>query len=90
MLRNCVNCGAPLHGRECQYCGTMYSGDGIYSDFGKADGVVTFNVYGEEFKCYISSMEAHTIYGENSGRDMSGRLLRDRPMLKHKFVLVEV
>lgn len=23
--RNCQNCGAPLHGRECEYCGTRYS-----------------------------------------------------------------
>ena len=21
---NCVNCGAPLHGGKCEYCGTEY------------------------------------------------------------------
>ena len=21
---NCVNCGAPLHGDKCEYCGTEY------------------------------------------------------------------
>ena len=24
MLTNCVNCGAPLHGNKCEYCGTEY------------------------------------------------------------------
>ena len=24
MLTNCVNCGAPLHGSKCEYCGTEY------------------------------------------------------------------
>lgn len=25
MSTNCVNCGAPLAGSECQYCGTEYA-----------------------------------------------------------------
>lgn len=23
-MTNCVNCGAPLHGNVCEYCGTEY------------------------------------------------------------------
>lgn len=23
-MTNCVNCGAPLHGNICEYCGTEY------------------------------------------------------------------
>lgn len=23
-MTNCVNCGAPLHGNKCEYCGTEY------------------------------------------------------------------
>lgn len=26
---NCVNCGAPLHGCKCEYCGTEYDFDDI-------------------------------------------------------------
>ena len=25
MTTNCKNCGAPLHGNRCEYCGTEYS-----------------------------------------------------------------
>lgn len=24
-MTNCVNCGAPLHGSVCEYCGTEYN-----------------------------------------------------------------
>lgn len=24
MLTNCVNCGAPLEGLKCEYCGTIH------------------------------------------------------------------
>ena len=24
MITNCVNCGAPLRGLQCDYCGTLY------------------------------------------------------------------
>lgn len=24
-MTNCVNCGAPLHGNICEYCGTEYN-----------------------------------------------------------------
>lgn len=23
-IKNCVNCGAPLHGKKCEYCDTEY------------------------------------------------------------------
>lgn len=23
-MTNCINCGAPLHGGKCEYCGTEY------------------------------------------------------------------
>lgn len=23
-MTNCINCGAPLHGNKCEYCGTEY------------------------------------------------------------------
>lgn len=29
---NCHNCGAPLHGYKCEYCGTEYSADVAYDN----------------------------------------------------------
>lgn len=29
---NCPNCGAPLHGGKCEYCGTEFSGKGPRMD----------------------------------------------------------
>lgn len=28
-MTNCKNCGAPLHGGKCEYCGTEYDSIGI-------------------------------------------------------------
>ena len=30
VLTNCKNCGAPLHGSVCEYCGTFYMENHIY------------------------------------------------------------
>lgn len=30
VLTNCKNCGAPLHGSVCEYCGTVYRENQIY------------------------------------------------------------
>lgn len=32
-LTNCVNCGAPLHGNICEYCGTEYGQNLDKKDF---------------------------------------------------------
>lgn len=39
-MTNCKNCGAPLHGSRCEYCGTEYPVDVGY------DNKVTVNVTG--------------------------------------------
>lgn len=40
-MTNCPNCGAPIKGRECKYCGTIF-------DIDKAKGpdVLGINIYG--------------------------------------------
>ena len=91
MIKNCINCGAPLHGAKCDYCGTEYSENGhIRAEFGKEDGIGVVNLMGKEYRCYVSKMEAVGICSPNAGRDMSGRLFRGDVTYKHKFTLVEV
>lgn len=90
-LTNCINCGAPLHGRKCAYCGTEYNENGhIEANFDASDGIGIVNLMGKQYTCYVSKMEALGIDGPNAGRDMSGRLIRDPICYKHKFTLVEV
>lgn len=40
---NCKNCGAPLHGSKCEYCGTEYPVNAAY------DNKVTINAQGFAF-----------------------------------------
>lgn len=34
-MTNCENCGAPLHGSVCEYCGTEYNLKTVNEDSGK-------------------------------------------------------
>lgn len=52
----CNNCGAPIEGSKCEYCG---ADNGIIIPFG-----------GKQIKCYISEVTVHT-YGY-CGRDLDG------------------
>ena len=88
-LTNCVNCGAPLHGNKCEYCGTEYTADdGITAKFADGSSFGTLEIGSAKYECYIGSMEAHQLY-VGAGRDMNGRLVRSPMALKHKFVLIE-
>ena len=90
-MTNCINCGAPLHGRKCDYCGTEYNEQGnIEAEFDPTDGIGVINIMGQKFTCYVAEMEAITVSGPNAGRDMSGRMHRDIIGYKHKFTLVEI
>ena len=42
-MTNCKNCGAPLHGSRCEYCGTEYPVNVVY------DNKVSVNVTGLAF-----------------------------------------
>lgn len=52
-INNCPNCGAPLRGDECAYCGTAFirkrEGTDIYDQYGNyvttllENGLVTYN-----------------------------------------------
>ena len=88
-MTNCINCGAPLQGNQCEYCGTKYNLGAVFAEFQNTDYMGTFKVDGEEIKVYISSMESRAIGGEPR-RDSDGILHRDKPKMKRKFTLVEI
>ena len=89
-IRNCINCGAPITGTKCQYCGTEYSGKAVAANFSDNDYTGVLSVGGNEYKVYISRVETNTIVGENAGRTLDGKVHFDRPKRKHVFTLIEL
>lgn len=86
-MTNCVNCGAPLSGSKCQYCGTEYNGSTVYADFSEDDWTGTLSVGGKEYPVYIS--EINVDFDAIEGRRMDGTLL-DLGLRIHKFTLIEL
>lgn len=90
MTTNCVNCGAPLTGNKCQYCGTEYKDHGVVANFTNNDWTGTLTVGGKEYKVYLGSMEQHAIDSSDTGRTMDGKVYRQILGYKHKFTLIEL
>lgn len=88
-MTNCVNCGAPLEGRKCSYCGTMYNDYGVVSVFDKDECTGTLTIAGNEYKVYLGTVEM-SIVGESTGRDLKGQLHRTKGRRMHKFTLIEM
>ena len=89
MIKNCVNCGAPLEGKKCSYCGTMYNDSGIVASFDKDQCTGTLAIGGNEYTVYLGTMEAFTVCGR-AGRDSKGRLQMENGRIIHKFTLIEM
>lgn len=89
-MTNCVNCGAVLHGNRCEYCGTVYSDNSVVASFEEGDLTGTFSVGGKTYNVYVGDVETTVISGPLTIRLLNGRFLRDNPVLKHKFTLIEV
>lgn len=87
MAQTCINCGAPLHGTKCEYCGTEYGNEGFTGNFAPYIGEITVN--GEVFRCYISDIEATPVYSYNTGRDAAGNLIGEQIATKRKITLIE-
>ena len=85
---NCVNCGAILQSRKCEYCGTEYSESGIFANFGKDDYFGTMKLGDEEIKVYISHMESN-LFSEGCYRDSKGMLHRGKKRMIRKFTVIE-
>lgn len=90
MPKNCINCGAVLHGNQCEYCGTEYTGETITAKFNENSHTITFQMGNETFRGYISRMEAATVIpGKNCYRDSDGKL-HGIMMTKRKLTVIEI
>lgn len=86
---NCVNCGAPLHGEKCGYCGTEYKDGRVRATFGDDDWIGLISVGGKEYRCYLSKVEIEGIMTD-AGRTLDGKFRRGDMVQKHKFTLIEI
>ena len=77
--KTCINCGAPLYGRVCEYCGTDYSEIGSFQAcFESDDAFGTLKIGSREYTCYIGSMSTADI------------VFKGLPIAKkRKFTLIE-
>lgn len=86
MIKNCINCGAPVANRKCEYCGTEYNekfSTNMTDDF---RGTLTFK--GQTFDVYMSEVEVeYPDFG--TVRDFEGRLLTVASSPKRTFTLIE-
>lgn len=89
-MTNCINCGAPLDGDTCQYCGTRYTENGFVCDMEKDDCTGTIRFDGKTYQVYLGHVEGNMVCGGRTGRDASGRMHIDKPRIKRKFTLIEM
>ena len=89
-MKNCINCGAPITGDECPYCGTKYDlrPNPVSATFDENDLTGVLSVGGKEFRVYISRMDAKTVF-TSYGRDVLGHVCADRRIV-HTFTLIEI
>lgn len=90
MSKNCINCGAILHGNKCEYCGTEYTGNGVTARFNENDYTGTIQIGDMVFRGYIGNVEINTIATGSSGRDMNGKLQPGKMIKKRKFTVIEI
>lgn len=57
---NCPNCGAPIHGDECPYCGTVFTK--------KYDGFDIYDTHGN----YVTTLLKHNLVTPNEARRLLG------------------
>ena len=88
-MTNCINCGAPLHGNVCSYCGTQYRDGKVSAHFDSNDLMGEIEIGGQKFQCYIGSIEIEDV-SPDCGRDISGKLHRFKPVLKRLFEVIEL
>ena len=91
MLKNCVNCGAPVDKKldKCPYCDTPYEYRGFNADFENTCAPGTISIAGKEYQVYLGECEVHTI-NTDSYRDINGNICRTCGVEKRKFTLIEV
>jgi len=79
-IKNCINCGAPLQGNRCEYCGTEYNGTtevGFNATISSGKGSITID--GDTIEVYVGDMENTILYADE-------RIV----MKKRKITLIEL
>lgn len=83
----CINCGAPLHGDTCEYCGSHYENKKFSCDIEDYQGTIVIG--GNSYNVYVGEVDTYLVGGE-SYRNADGIIMRESPKPKHKFTLVEM
>ena len=70
---NCPNCGAPITGIKCEYCGTMFFdmadlkiGEASYLRMRMGDSVNTFMAYPVRFDITFEPVQTTTLWADTS------------------------
>lgn len=56
-MTNCINCGAPINGNKCEYCGTVYRnrrGDEMLDEIRKINMELKLSAQMQEISAAIS------------------------------------
>lgn len=86
-MKNCKNCGAPLHGCKCEYCGTEYTKSG--NEIFKCGTNNTMNELFSDGKFYIEEIVREPII-VTPFRNEKGLLCRPKMLYKTTVKMVEV
>lgn len=88
LIRNCINCGAPLTDFKCSYCGTEYKDEmPIAASFDGYNSKGTLTIAGQTFDVYLNEVTVeYNDYGAIRGLD--SRLCRPVVNASHKFTLI--
>lgn len=80
----CNNCGAPLKGQTCEYCGCN-----VGVNYNVLEHKYNITLWGgETIECYMSEVEVKEI-DSGAYRDANGFLHRAKPMVKRKLTFIE-
>lgn len=84
----CPNCGNPgVKNGKCEYCGAVFSNGSLEGNIpNEFSGML--QIGGIDFRVYLGNVEAKDI-SVNCGRDICGNLIREAPIIKRKFTLIE-
>ncbi len=79
-MTNCPNCGSPISGIKCEYCGTTFFD---LVDISTGRNCIVRLRHGDEIitgEMYVGNINAEVNYvGPEIGRDSTGRLRKEDP-----------
>ena len=68
---NCPNCGAPITGDRCEYCGTQFIdttvtiGKPFYLKVMQGDSIIIDKVFVESMNAYVDPVDTMDLYANN-------------------------